>query len=63
MSQQDQEDLLGFEESIDNAKAALMRVYDRAESRDDGRRMSMALRVRDLLLDGNRVMRQIVQQE
>lgn len=40
-----------------------MRVYDRAESRDDGLRMSMALRVRDLLLDGNRVMRQIVQQE
>ncbi len=56
MSIDDEIDLKNFLAATSNAKAALMRVYDRAEKLDDGYIMSTALRVHSMLQDSNRVM-------
>ena len=59
----DESDLQEFLEATKIAMEALMRVYKRAEIIDDGKTMSTALVVQDLLQNSNRVIAQMCDQK
>ena len=56
----DESDLQEFLEATETAMKALMRVYQRAEILEDGKTISTALVVQDLLHNSNRVVTQMV---
>ena len=56
----DESDLREFLDATETAIAALTRIYKRAEIIEDGKSMSTALVVQDLLQNSNRVFAQIV---